>query len=222
MSILSVIDIKHTYQDGSKKNKVLNGINAKFEKETFYAILGESGSGKTTLLSLIAGLDSIQEGDIHFEGTSIKDIGYDNYRLKKVNIIFQSYNLIPYMTAVENVMVAVDIAKMKIKDKKDYCYKLLGNLGIDKETAQRTVLKLSGGEQQRVAVARALSQDVPIILADEPTGNLDEDTEEKIIDIFKELKKQGKCVIVVTHSKKIASQADVVYCIKKGMLQQNV
>lgn len=219
MSILQVTEIKHIYQDGSKKNSVLKGVTAQFETGTFYAILGESGSGKTTLLSLLAGLDSIQEGDILFENTSIKKIGYDNYRLKNVNIIFQSYNLIPYMTAVENVIVAVDIARMKIKNKKEYAYQKLSNLGIDEETANRTVLRLSGGEQQRVAIARALSQDVPIILADEPTGNLDEDTEEKIIEVFKDLKKQGKCVIVVTHSKKIAQHADVVYYMKKGVIE---
>jgi putative ABC transport system ATP-binding protein len=205
-----------------KKNNVLKGINASFEEGKFYAILGESGSGKTTLLSLIAGLDSIQEGDILFNDKSLKKIGYNNYRLKYANIIFQAYNLISYMTAVENVIVAMDIMKVKEKNKKEYALKLLEKLGIEKETANRTVLKLSGGEQQRTAIARCMVGNVPIILADEPTGNLDEETEEKIINIFKDLTKEGKCVIVVTHSRKVADNADVIFKIKKGLMEESI
>ena len=216
MDKLRIEKISHYYQDGMKKKKVLNNISCDFKSGKFYAILGESGSGKTTLLSLIAGLDTVEEGNIYFNDKSIKEIGYNNYRLKNVNIIFQAYNLIPYMTAIENVEVAMDIMKLKYDNKKEEALKLLDSLGIDSDTANRTVLKLSGGEQQRVAIARSLVGDVPFIMADEPTGNLDEDTEMKIINIFKELVKKGKSVIVVTHSKKVAENADIVYRIKGG------
>ena len=222
MTLIEVKDLTHTYQDGSKKKKVLKGINVDFKKGKFYSILGESGSGKTTLLSLIAGLDKVQEGQIIFDGRSLEDIGYSNYRLRDVNIIFQAYNLIPYMTAAENVLVAINISKVKIKhkSKKEYAFELLEKLGIDRDTADRVVTRLSGGEQQRVAIARSLAQDVPLIMADEPTGNLDEDTEKIIIDKFKELAKEGKCVIVVTHSKNVAKNADIVYKIKNGIIKE--
>lgn len=216
MDKIKVTNVSHYYQDGVKKKRVIKDINVEFETGKFYAILGESGSGKTTMLSLISGLDTYQEGEITFNDKTVKEIGLNNYRLKYVNIIFQSYNLIPYMTAIENVIVMMDIMKLKYKNKKERALKILNSLGIDNDTASRTVLKLSGGEQQRVAIARSLVGDVPFIMADEPTGNLDEDTEEKIISIFKDLVKKGKGVIVVTHSKKVAQNADVVLNIKGG------
>lgn len=216
MDKIKVENVSHYYQDGMKMKKVLNDISCKFESGKFYAILGESGSGKTTLLSLLSGLDTVIEGNIYFNDKTIKEIGYNNYRLNNVNIIFQSYNLIPYMTAVENVITSMDIMKLKIDDKRKEALRLLNELKIDNLSADRSVLKLSGGEQQRVAIARSLVGDVPFIMADEPTGNLDEETEEKIIEIFKKLVKSGKGVIVVTHSKKVAESADVVYHIKGG------
>ena len=218
MNKIEAKNITHYYQDGMKLKKVLNNVSCEFESGKFYAILGESGSGETTLLSLLSGLDTLKEGDILYNGKSIKEIGYNNYRNKYVNIIFQSYNLIPYMTAIENVEVAMDIAGIKLtkSEKRKKILDILNNLGIDEDTASRTVLKLSGGEQQRVAIARCLSTDIPFVFADEPTGNLDEETEKKIIDIFKNLAKQGKGVIVVTHSKAVANSADVVYTIKGG------
>ena len=216
MSKIKVMNLSHTYQDGIKRKKVLNNISCEFETGKFYAILGESGSGKTTFLSLISGLDTLEEGNIFYNEESIKKIGYSKYRLNNVNIIFQSYNLIPYMTALENVIVPMDIMHLKIKDKKKEALKLLNILGIDNNTADRTVLKLSGGEQQRVAIARSLVGDIEFLMADEPTGNLDEETEERIIKIFKDLVDKGKCVIVVTHSKKVAQNADVIYRIKGG------
>ena len=216
MSKIKVMNLSHTYQDGIKRKKVLNNISFEFETGKFYAILGESGSGKTTFLSLISGLDTLEEGNIFYNEESIKKIGYSKYRLNNVNIIFQSYNLIPYMTALENVIVPMDIMHLKIKDKKKEALKLLNMLGIDNNTADRTILKLSGGEQQRVAIARSLVGDIEFLMADEPTGNLDEETEERIIKIFKDLVDKGKCVIVVTHSKKVAQNADVIYRIKGG------
>ena len=222
MKELKVVDVKHTYKDGDRKNEVLKGINASFKPGVFYAIIGESGSGKTTLLSLIAGLDSVQEGKITVDDKSIEEITKDKYRLIYSNIIFQSYNLIPYMTGRENVEVAIDIQyKHLSKDKKrKMAYEALEQVGISKDISNRRVTSLSGGEQQRIAIARSLIGDVPIICADEPTGNLDEETETKIINIFKDLAKAGKCVIVVTHSKNVANMADEKYVIKKGLMNQ--
>ena len=218
MNKIEVVNLSHFYQDGMQMKKVLDNVSCSFESGKFYSILGQSGSGKTTLLSLLSGLDTIEEGDILYNGESIKKIGYNKYRNSYVNIIFQSYNLIPYMTAHENVEVALDIAGIKLskEDKKEKILSTLNELGIDNSAAFRTVLKLSGGEQQRVAIARCLVIDIPFIMADEPTGNLDEDTEKKIIDIFKKLAKQGKGVIVVTHSKELAESSDKIYHIKGG------
>jgi len=220
MKELKVIDVKHTYKDGDRKNEVLKGINAEFKPGVFYAIVGESGSGKTTLLSLLAGLDSVQEGKITVDNKSIEEITKDKYRLMYANIIFQAYNLIPYMTGRENVDVAIDIQCKRIsrEEKRKLAYSVLEQVGITKDIADRHVTSLSGGEQQRIAIARSLIGDVPIICADEPTGNLDEETETKIINIFKDLVKQGKCVIVVTHSKNVADMADEKYVIKKGVM----
>lgn len=217
MKELKVVDVKHTYADGDRKNEVLKGINATFKPGVFYAIVGESGSGKTTLLSLLAGLDSVQEGKILLDDKSIEEITKDKYRLMYSNIIFQAYNLIPYMTARENVDVAIDIQykHMPREEKRKMAYDVLEQVGITRDIADRRVTSLSGGEQQRIAIARSLIGDVPIICADEPTGNLDEETERKIISIFKELANQGKCVIVVTHSKNVANMADEKYVIKK-------
>jgi len=216
MNKLEVKDIRFTYEDGQKANTVLKGVNAEFESGKLYCIMGESGSGKTTLISLISALDNLQEGDILFNGKSIKAIGNSAFRLKYVNIVFQSYNLLTYMTARENVEVAIDYAGIKYD--KNYVYEILAKLGIDKEKADRPILKLSGGEQQRVAIARCVATDDPIIVADEPTGNLDEDTEMKIMEIFKGLAKEGKIVIIVSHSKNVSKYADIVYKIKKGLI----
>lgn len=219
-TIIEVKDLYHKYQDGQKLRAVLKDVNVQFEEGKLYAILGESGSGKTTLLSLISGLDAVQEGEILYLGKKIEEIGYTNYRKNDVNVIFQSYNLIKYMTAVENVITAMDIKKVKIDNKKEKAYDILSSLGIDKDTADREVLKISGGEQQRTAIARALVHDSKVILADEPSGNLDDDTEKEIITIFQDLAKAGKCVIIVTHSRNVANNADIIYKIKDGKVSE--
>jgi len=212
MSILEVKNITYYYQDGRNKRVILNDLDAEFETGKFYAILGESGSGKTTFLSLISSLDTPQSGVILFKGQSIKEIGYEKYRRNHISIVFQNYNLIQYMTAVENVLVAMGITDNKIEgNKKEVAYKLLEDVGIDKETADRRVNRLSGGEQQRTAIARALSTDPEIIMADEPTGNLDYETSGEIIELLMRLAhERDKCVIVVTHDLKIADQGDVI------------
>ena len=220
MSLISVLDLNYYYQDGENRRQILKNINKEFEKGKFYAILGQSGSGKTTFLSLISALDSPKGGKVLYEGTNIQKIGYEEYRRNNIGIIFQSYNLVPYMTAVENVKVAMNITDNELPQNADVvAYNLLDYIGITKTKADRLVTRLSGGEQQRVAIARALATNVELILADEPTGNLDEEMESEIIGIFKKLAHEHqKCVIVVTHSNEIASQADEILYLKNGVL----
>ena len=223
MTLLETKAVDYYYQDGDQRRYILKETSVSFEKGTFYAILGKSGSGKTTFLSLISALDSPKSGQVLYEGTDIEKIGHENYRRDDISIIFQSYNLIPYLSAVENVLVPMAITKNQLPDnQREVAYNLLDYIGITKEKADRLVNQLSGGEQQRVAIARALATNVDIILADEPTGNLDEEMEQEIIDIFKELAHvHNKCVIVVTHANEIAQQADEVLYLRKGVLSKH-
>ncbi len=208
MSILETRNIKYSY-DGNKA--VLKNVSIKFEVGKIYAILGPSGCGKTTLLSLLGGLDSPSDGQILFEGEDIEKKGLAFHRKNNVAFIFQSYNLIDYMTPAENVALTSKLPPLPI----------LERLGLTKEESKRNVLKLSGGQQQRVAIARALASDASVILADEPTGNLDEDTAVEITGILKECAHQmNKCVILVTHSNDLSKQADVMLRLKKGELLQ--
>ena len=223
MTLLETKAVDYYYQDGDQRRYILKETSVSFEKGTFYAILGQSGSGKTTFLSLISALDSPKSGQVLYEGTDIEKIGHENYRRDDISIIFQSYNLIPDVSAVENVLVPMAITKNQLPDnQREVAYNLLDYIGITKEKADRLVNQLSGGEQQRVAIARALATNVDIILADEPTGNLDEEMEQEIIDIFKELAHvHNKCVIVVTHANEIAQQADEVLYLRKGVLSKH-
>jgi putative ABC transport system ATP-binding protein len=223
MTLLETKAVDYYYQDGDQRRYILKETSVSFEKGTFYAILGQSGSGKTTFLSLISALDSPKSGQVLYEGTDIEKIGHENYRRDDISIIFQSYNLIPYLSAVENVLVPMAITKNQLPDnQREVAYNLLDYIGITKEKADRLVNQLSGGEQQRVAIARALATNVDIILADEPTGKLDEEMEQEIIDIFKELAHvHNKCVIVVTHANEIAQQADEVLYLRKGVLSKH-
>lgn len=223
MIILQTTNVNYFYQDGDKRRMILQDTSIKFKQGQFYTILGQSGSGKTTFLSLIGALDEPKTGEILYRGQNIKTIGLEKYRRDDISIIFQSYNLVPYLTALENVLVAMSITDNNIpKDNREVAYNLLDYIGINKAKADRLVGQLSGGEQQRVAIARALSTNVDIILADEPTGNLDEGMEQEIVDIFKDLAKtHNKCVIVVTHSNEIAKQSDKTYFLKQGELIMN-
>lgn len=222
-NILSVSNLSYYYQDGDTIRHILKDINLNFDKGKFYTILGESGSGKTTFLSLISALEEQKQGKIKYDGTDIRQIGLDNFRRNKIGIIFQSYNLIPYMTALENVLTAMYITDNKIPGNyKTVALNLLKYVGIDNDKATRVVNKLSGGEQQRVAIARSLSTDVNIILADEPTGNLDEQMSDEIVKLFSSLAHDhNKCIIMVTHSKEIAEKSDMVLRLYKGVLKEN-
>ena len=222
-NILSVSNLSYFYQDGDIIRHILKDITYDFEKGKFYTILGESGSGKTTFLSLISALEEQKSGKINYENINIRQIGLDNYRRNKVGIIFQSYNLIPYMTAIENILVAMSITNNKLPENKEIVAKnLLKYVGIDNIKGNRTINKLSGGEQQRVAIARALSTDVNLILADEPTGNLDQEMSEEIVKLFASLAHEHqKCVIMVTHSKEIAKKSDITLILEKGILKKD-
>lgn len=222
MAILETKNLSYFYQDGDQRRFILKDTNVSFEQGKFYTILGQSGSGKTTFLSLISALDTPKEGQVLLNGKDIKTIGYEKYRRDDISIIFQSYNLVPYLTALENVLVAMSITDNELPtNQKEVAYNLLDYIGINASKADRLVNQLSGGEQQRVAIARALATNVEIILADEPTGNLDEGMEQEIVDIFQKLAKvHNKCVIVVTHSNDIADRSDETYYLKKGVLKK--
>lgn len=210
MSLLKLDEVSYSYA-GTKK-PVLEKLSYEFEKGKIYSIVGRSGAGKTTLLSLLSGLASPTSGKIYLNGDDIDRIDKYEYRSRYVGVIFQSFNLLPKMTAMENVMLSMDIAGKKYTNKKTHAAELLAKVSLGGEEGNRRILKLSGGQQQRVAIARALSYEPEIILADEPTGNLDGETQAEIMNIFRELAHtEQKCVILVTHSPEIADSSDVVY-----------
>lgn len=207
MNIMEIKGVRYSYDN---KRNVLKGVSVELNAGKMYAILGPSGCGKTTLLSLLGGLDSPLEGQILFDGQDIEITGLAAHRKNNVAFIFQSYNLIDYLTPKENVALTSKLPPQPI----------LERVGLTEEESKRNVLKLSGGQQQRVAIARALASDAKVILADEPTGNLDEDTAAEITAILKECAHQmNKCVVIVTHSNELAKQADVIFRLKKGDLQ---
>ena len=208
MPTLELKNVSYAYEKGKA---VLQNVSGSLETGKMYAILGPSGSGKTTLLSLLGGLDVPTQGGVLFDGEDITTKGLEHHRRNHISLIFQSYNLIDYMTPVENVRLTAKLDAAPI----------LERLGLEQDEITRNVLKLSGGQQQRVAIARALASDAPVILADEPTGNLDADSAEEITAILKESAHAfGKCVVVVTHDRDVAKQADVVLEIKRGHLKE--
>ena len=217
MSILTLNKVSYQYE--GTKNKVLKDLDIKFERSKLYAIMGKSGAGKSTLLSLVSGLDLCTEGTVSYDGNDMRKLDRDKYRAKSIGVIFQSYNLLTNASAVENIVLSMNISGVREFGKKENSFELLQRVGIDRETASRKVLKLSGGEQQRVGIARALSHNPDIIIADEPTGNLDGDTEDNIMRILLSLAHdETKCVIVVTHSKTVSSYADEIWGLSTGRL----
>ena len=214
--LLSIKNASYQYGDAEEGEYALRDVSFDFERGKVYAIRGRSGTGKTTLLSLISGLERCTEGEIVFDGKNLKDINLDYYRSHDIGIVFQSYNLLPFMTASENIILSMDASGIKVPDKKAKALELMKSVGLKESYAGRKVLKLSGGEQQRVAIARSLAYDPKMIVADEPTGNLDKQTEEEILEIFKNLAhKDGKCVIIVTHSANVCEKVDKVFDLKK-------
>lgn len=207
MSVLSTRDLSYYY---FSDRMIFEHLNMDFEQGKVYAILGASGSGKTTLLSVLGGLDAPKGGQVLFEGKDIAEMGLTKYRHDCVSFIFQNYNLIEYMTPLENVQLVNAQATTDA----------LTQVGLTQDEATRNVLKLSGGQQQRVAIARALASSAPIILADEPTGNLDEDTAHDVTALLVEkAKSMNKCVIIVSHSNEVAAMADVIIRFSHGKIE---
>ena len=211
MSILNLCDLSFSYD----KKPVLEHVNFNFEPGKIYSIVGKSGAGKTTLLSLLSGLASPTAGTIYYKAQDIKKINKYDFRRHCVGVVFQNFNLLTNLTALENVVLSMDIAGVRRKDKKEHAMDLLRKVGLSEDEGKRRVLKLSGGQQQRVAIARALSYDPDVILADEPTGNLDGETENDIMHILRELADEGKCVLIVTHSPTVANRSDIIYELKR-------
>lgn len=214
MSVLKLENICYQY-DGNKK-QVLKDVNFQFEKGNIYAIVGQSGAGKTTLLSILSSLAKPTSGKIYLNGEDINKIDKYKFRSNHVGVVFQSFNLLTHLTALENVILSMNISGKKFNNKKEVAKEMLKKVGLNEEESNRRVLKLSGGQRQRVAIARALSYNPQIILADEPTGNLDGKTQDEIIDIFKMLAKEGKCIILVTHSPAVAKSVDTVYKLTRN------
>ena len=209
MTLLQLQDLTYRYKNTAEA--VLYQINYQFEPGKFYSIIGESGAGKSTLLSLLAGLDSPVEGSILFQGEDIRKKGYSYHRMHHISLVFQNYNLIDYLSPLENI---------RLVNKKASKETLL-ELGLDESQIKRNVLQLSGGQQQRVAIARSLVSEAPVILADEPTGNLDPKTAGDSVELLKSLAwKTGKCVIVVTHSKEVAQASDITLELKDKKLTE--
>jgi putative ABC transport system ATP-binding protein len=216
--ILSFENVSYSYE---QNKNILDGIDIDFEKGKFYTIIGESGSGKTTFISLAAGLDIQTEGTILYKSKSIKEMGLEKFRNKDMSIIFQGYNLLNYMSALENITSAMSIKGIKTEANNEIAIKMLYRVGLKKDQIYQKVLTLSGGQQQRVAIARALCCESDLIIADEPTGNLDEETSKEIINIFKEIVKEDKkTIIMVTHNKEIAMVSDKIYLMKNKKLNE--
>lgn len=217
MSLLKLDNICYRYD--SRSPFVLQNLSYEFEEGKVYAIVGKSGAGKTTLLSILSSLAAPTSGSIYLKDEDVAKIDKYKFRSRYVGVIFQNFNLLPHLTALENVVLSMNISGKKFTDKSknEIAMELLNKVGLSEEEANRRILKLSGGQQQRVAIARAISYDPDIILADEPTGNLDSETQSEIIEIFKMLAKEGKCIIIVTHSQFVAEQSDTVFKLSKKL-----
>jgi len=217
--ILEVNNVIYEYRNKYQTVKAVNDFSFDFKRGKFYAIVGKSGSGKTTLLSMLAGLDVPKEGSVRYSGKDTKNIDLDKYRRDDVTVIYQDFNLFPLLTAIENVMYPLHLKGIRDKDAKVTAQKMMESVGLDLSFHKRLPSMLSGGEQQRVAIARALASEASVILADEPTGNLDSENGANIIGLLKELAHtKNYCVIVVTHDLGISSDADQVLSMKDGKL----
>jgi ABC-type lipoprotein export system ATPase subunit len=220
-NIIVVKDLEKHFRSGGDEVKAIDGVNVSFPRGKMIAIRGSSGSGKTTLLNMIGALDKPTGGSIIVDGVDVSKISGNaevKYRLQKVGIVFQSYCLIPNMSALENAMMPIELLNPRDNQREEKAQKMLERVGIEKNKILRRPAKLSGGEQQRVAIARALANNPPIILADEPTGNLDSKNGKRIVELLRSLTKDGKTVIIATHDSDIAARADIIIYMMDGKI----
>lgn len=221
MNSLSAKEVFYEYRNSFQTVKAVNGISYDFEPGRVYAVVGVSGSGKTTFLSLLAGLDIPTEGKIEFDGNATSDIDRDNYRLNHVSVIYQNFNLFYHLTVLENAAYPLYVKKMPKAAAEELAKEKLLKVGITESQFKRLPNMLSGGEQQRVAIARALACGSEIILADEPTGNLDSKNSRNIVEILKNLAhEENRCVIIVTHDPSVAEAADIVLRMEDGVFEE--
>ena len=212
--MLKTNDLGYWYD--RQENSLFEHVDLEFKSGTSYAIVGQSGSGKTTFLSLLAGLDKPRAGQIELNGQPINKIGLTNYRKSHVAIVFQSYNLFNYMSPLNNLLTAMAVTESSHKGDKAFAADMLRKLGLTDEQMKKNVQKLSGGQQQRVAIARTMCCDAKLVVADEPTGNLDEEITKFVIDQFQKIAhEQNKCVIIVTHESDVAKACDHSYRLAK-------
>ncbi len=222
MEILRTENLSFSYENKFQTVQAVKKVTCSFELGKAYAIVGKSGSGKTTLLSLLAGLEMPTEGQVIFDGKATSEMDCDQYRRDHAAVIYQSYNLFPLLTAEENVMYSLKLKKENRGKAKERAHKELAAVGIQKSQFKRFPSQLSGGEQQRVAIARALAAGNQIVLADEPTGNLDITNGEQVVQILLRLAhEEGRCVIIITHDLEIAEQMDEVFTMRDGLLERD-
>lgn len=220
-TILKVKDVSFSYQNKYQTVRAVKEANCTFERGMAYAIVGKSGSGKTTLLSLLAGLELPWDGTILFDGQSTKDMNRDAYRRDNAAVIYQNYNLFPLLTVMENVLYSMKLKGISGKEARERAEKELLAVDITRDQFKRFPPQLSGGEQQRVAIARALAAGNELILADEPTGNLDEGNSWQVVEILLKLAhEEGRCVIIITHDMEIAARMDRIYTMHDGVLNE--
>jgi len=220
MNTLTINDVSYTYKSKYQEVKALDGVSFNFSSGKLYAIVGRSGSGKTTLLSLMAALDVPMDGSVMFGEKNTKDINRDNLRLEHISVIYQGLNLFPLLTAIENVTFPLEYRGKSKSEAKKIAIEKLESVGIDSTKHNRLPSMLSGGEQQRVAIARSLAADTEIILADEPTGNLDTENSQNIVELLRNLAiSESVCVIIVTHDMAVAERADIVMRLSDGKIE---
>lgn len=221
MNVIKVENVSYRYSSHYQTTYALREVNAQFRSGQFCVIEGKSGSGKTTMLSLLAGLDLPSEGTIYLDGKSYRELDRDELRRRRLSIIFQNYNLFPMLTVQENIAYPLGLTGQKKGNWKERVNEILEDVGLDKTMRKKYPGMLSGGEQQRVAIARTIASGAPIILADEPTGNLDTANSKRIVDNLKKLSREdGRCVILVTHDPDIARQADILYRMSDGQIAE--
>ncbi|WP_322170522.1 ABC transporter ATP-binding protein [Acutalibacter caecimuris] len=219
--VLAAENVSYVYENKYQKVQALREVSCNFEAGKFYAIVGHSGSGKTTLLSLLAGLGEPSSGQVLAGGRPVAETGSERHRRENVSVIYQAFNLFQDLNILENVMCPMELAKVPAKEAKARARDLLALVGLGDVSPRKLPAMLSGGQQQRVAIARALASQARVILADEPTGNLDTENGQLVVDLLKRLvKEENYCVIVVTHDLDLAAQADVVYRMKDGALEE--